>query len=158
MSVNLSNTTPAAPAGSTLVTWQTDGAGNVTGYVTSAVELTGNAFNGTAQSANIASTALIVGPTAGVYRVAAYIIVTTVDAVSSTLPKITLSWNDADNGQAQTLDLTATQAGNLLTTFAQGDAFLSIGASANLSFSTSGYLSNTPAAMKYAIHIRIEAL
>jgi hypothetical protein len=33
MSTNLSNTTPAAPGGSTNVTWQADGSGNVSAYV-----------------------------------------------------------------------------------------------------------------------------
>lgn len=158
MSVNLSNTTPAAPAGSTNVKFQTDGSGNVSAYITSAVELTGDGFDGTNQSANIPLTTLITTPTNGVYRVAAYIIVTTADGASSTLPKITLSWNDQGNGQPQTLDLTTTQTGNTLTTLQQGDAFLSIGSSAALQFQTSGYASGTPATMKYAIHIRVEQL
>ena len=158
MSVNLSNTTPAAPAGSTNVTWQTDGSGNVSAYVTSAVELTGDGFNATGQSANIALTNLVATPTTGRYRISVYLIVTTVDGASSTLPKVTLSWNDADNGQAQTMDITATQTGNLLTTFAEGDAFLSVGSSGALAFQTSGYTSGTPGTMKYAIHITVEAL
>lgn len=33
MSINLSSTTPAAPAGARNVTFQTDGAGNVSGYI-----------------------------------------------------------------------------------------------------------------------------
>lgn len=158
MSINLSNTTPAAPAGSTNIKFQTDGAGNVSAYITSAVELTGNGFDATAQTANIVSTPLIVGPTTGRYRISAYLIVTTVATTSSTLPKVTISWNDADNGQAQTLDLTATQSGNLLTTFAQGDAFLNVSNSANLNFVTSGYASVGATAMQYAIHIRVEQL
>lgn len=158
MSVNLSDTTPAAPAGSTNVKFQTDGSGNVSAYITSAVELTGNAFDATAQTANIGTTTLITSPTTGRYRISAYIIVTTVDGASSTLPKITLSWNDADNGQPQTFDITPTNSGNTLNTFQFGDAFLSIGSSANVNFATSGYASGTPATMQYAIHITVEAL
>jgi len=158
MSVNFSNTTPAAPSGSTNVTFQTDGSGNVSAYITSAVELTGNGFDGTLQSADISLTDLITSPTDGLYRVTAYIIVTTVDGASSTLPKITMSWNDQDNGQAQTFDITPTNSGNLLTTFEQSDAFLSISSSGPLQFQTSGYASGTPATMQFAIHIRVEQL
>ena len=158
MSINLSDTTPAAPAGSTNVKFQTDGAGNVSAYITSAVELTGDGFNATAQIANIALTNLAATPTTGRYRVSAYIVVTTVATTSSTLPKITLSWNDADNGQTQTLDITATNTGNTLQTFAQGDAFLNVGSSGALAFQTSGYASVGATAMAFAIHIVVEAL
>ena len=158
MSVNFSDTTPAAPAGSTNVAWQTDGSGNVSGYVTSAVELTGNGFDATAQTADIAATDLITSPTAGRYRVSAYIIVTTVDGASSTLPEIDLSWDDADNGTSQTLTLTPTNTGNLQTTFEYNDAFVSVGSSAALQFSTTGYASGTPATMQFAIHITVEKL
>lgn len=157
MSINFSNTTPAAPTGSVNAQFQTDGSGNVSFYVPkSAAELTG--YNNTAQTANIASTALVTSPTAGRYRVSVYIVVTTAATTSSTLPKVTVTWNDADNGQAQTLDLTATNSGNALTTFAQGAALLNVGASANLNFSTSGYASTGATAMQYAIHITVEAL
>ncbi|SRR6266496_1318494 len=158
MSVNLSSTVPAAPSGATNIVWQKDGAGNVSAYTTSAVELTGNGFDATAQVADIASTDLITTPTAGRYRVSAYIIVTTVDGASSTLPKITLAWDDADNGQPQTFDITATSAGNALTTLKFGDAFISVGASSPLQFSTSGYASGTPSTMQFAIHITVESL
>lgn len=158
MSVNLSNTVPAAPAGSTNVKWQTDGSGNVSAYITSAVELTGNGFDATAQAANIASTNLIAVPVSGRYRVSAYIVVTQAATTSSVLPSITLSWNDADNGQAQTLVLTPTNAGNVLTTSQFNDAFLSIGASAPLSFSTASYASVGATPMQFAIHITVESL
>ncbi len=158
MSINFSNTTPAAPTGKTLVTFQTDGSGNMSAYIAAAVELTANGFDATAQTANIGSTTLITTPVSGRYRISAYIIVTTVDGASSTLPSIVLSWNDVDNGQAQTFTLTPTNAGNLQTTFQSNDAFLSIGSSAALSFSTTGYTSGTPATMQYAIHIVVEAL
>jgi hypothetical protein len=158
MSVNLSSTTPAAPAGSTNVTFQTDGSGNVSAYISSAVELTGNGFDATAQTADIGTTSLITSPTAGRYRVSAYIIVTTVDGASSTLPSIVLTWNDADNGAAQTLALTPTNAGNTTTTYEYNDAFVSLDVSAPLAFSTTGYASGTPATMQFAIHITVEKL
>jgi hypothetical protein len=156
MSVNFSDTTPAAPAGSTNVKFQTDGSGNVSAYVSSAVELTGNGFDATAQTADIGTTSLITTPTEARYRVSGYIIVTLV-GTTSTLPSIVLNWNDSDNGQAQTFTLTPTDAGNALTTVHFNDAFLNVDESAALSFSTTGYASSgTP--MQYAIHITVERL
>ncbi len=137
---------------------QTDGAGNVSANGTSAVELVSNGFNATGQTANIGATSLIASPTAGRYRVSVYIIVTTVDGASSTLPSIVLTWADP-SGQAQSKTFTATTpTGNSLTTFDSDDAFISLGASAPLAFSTTGYTSGTPATMQYAIHIVVEAL
>jgi hypothetical protein len=158
MSVNLSNTTPPPPAGSTNVKFQTDGSGNVSAYVTSAVELTGNGFDATVQAANIAVTNLVAVPVSGRYRISAYIVVTQAATTSSVLPSISLQWNDADNGQAQTLVLTPTNAGNLLTTMQFNDAFLSVGASAPLSFSTASYASTGGTPMQFAIHITVESL
>jgi hypothetical protein len=159
MSVNLSDSTPAALAGSTNVVWQTDGAGNVSGSMPTGVALAGSGFNATVQSANISATDLVPAPAADTrYRVSGYVVVTTVDGASSTLPKIVLTWNDADNGQAQSVDLTATSTGNTLATFKFGVAFLSVDVSAALSFSTTGYASGTPTTMKYAIHIVVEKL
>jgi hypothetical protein len=158
MSVNLSNTTPAAPSGSTNVTFQTDGSGNVSAYVTSATELTGNGADLTAQTADVSPTDLITAPVAGRYRVSVYIIVTTADGASSTLPKVTLTWVDADNGAGQSFDVTPTNSGNVLTSAEFDDTFVSAGPSSPLSFSTSGYASGTPATMQFALHITVEKL
>ena len=157
MSVNLSNTTPAAPAGGTNITWQTDGSGNVSGYTQSAVELVGDGVDLTAQTANVGPNTLVTTPS-GYYRISAYIVVTTVDGASSTLPSLTITWNDKDNGQAQSFDLTPTNAGNLLTTLEQSDMVVSAGSSASIDYETSGYASGTPATMQYAVHIRVEQL
>ncbi len=158
MSVNLSSSTPAPPSGSTLVQWQTDGSGNVSAYFTSAVELVGDGFDATAQTADIGSTTLIPSPTPGRYRVSGYIIVTTVDGGGSTLPSIILTWNDADNGQTQTFTLTPTDSHDDLLHPQFNDAFLNVGNSGSIDFSTSGYASTTPAKMQFAIHITLEAL
>src|SRR5208282_6552675 len=100
MSINLSNTTPAAPTGATNITWQSDGAGNVSGYIQSAVELVGDSVDLTAQTADIGPNTLVTTPN-GYYRISAYIIITTIDSTSSTLPSVVLNWNDKDNGQGQ---------------------------------------------------------
>jgi hypothetical protein len=157
MSVNLSNTTPAAPSGSTNVTFQTDGSGNVSAYVTTSTELTADGVDTTGLSANVGATDLVVSPS-GKYRISGYIIVTTVDGASSTLPSIVISWNDFNNGQGQTLTLTPTSTGNVLTTYEQADCFINANVSANIQYSTTGYASGTPATMKYALHITVEKL
>jgi hypothetical protein len=159
MSVNLSNTTPAAPTGGTNITWQTDGSGNVSGYTQSAVELVGDGIDLTAQTANVGPATLVTTPN-GFYRISAYIIITTVDGTSSTLPSVVLTWNDANNGQGQTLTLTpsSTNTPDLLTIYEQNDSIINAGSSATIDYSTSGYASNTPAKMQYALHIRVEQL
>lgn len=52
MSVNLSASTPAAPAGNTNVTWQADGEGNISGYVPDAtsIELQTNGVDNASQT------------------------------------------------------------------------------------------------------------
>ena len=159
MAVNISSTVPAAPAGSTNVTYQTDGSGNISGYVpTAATELTADSVNLTGQGANIGSTDLITSPLAGLYRVSAYIIVTTADGVSSTLPSVVISWTDQNNtSTSESLTLTATQSGDSLTTHAQGTGVISSKASA-ITYSTTSYASNTASKMKYALRLRVESL
>lgn len=159
MSVNFSSTIPAAPSGKSLVTWQTDGAGNVSGYVpTSSATKTG--VDLTNQSANISATTLLATTASGQYRVGGYIIVTTVDGASSTLPTVTLTWTDADNttGQTKTLAVAAAPTGNSLTTFGNGILQVNARTGTNIQYATSSYASGTPAAMKYALHLTIEAL
>jgi hypothetical protein len=157
MSVNLSSTIPAAPAGGTNVIFQTDGQGNVSAYIQSATELIGDGVDLTAQTADIGPNTLVTTPN-GYYRISAYLIVTTVDGASSTLPKLTITWNDLDSGHGQSFDITPTNTGNLLTTLEQSDMIVSAGSSATLDYATSGYTSGTPATMKFAIHIRVEQL
>jgi hypothetical protein len=159
MSVNISNTTPAAPAGNQLITFQTDGSGNVTGYVPQAATLvTASSVDLTGQGANISATNLVASPSTGMYKVTAYIIVTTVDAVSSTLPSVVITWTDPDNSTSQSLTLTATSTGNTLTTYKNASAPINVFSGAAIQYSTTGYLSNTASQMKYALHIRVEAM
>jgi hypothetical protein len=159
MAVNFSSSTPAAPAGKVNVTYQTDGSGNVSAYVPAASTLvTASNIDLTAQTANVAAANLIASPTSGVYKVSAYIVVTTVAGVSSTLPSVVLTWTDQNSGQAQTLTLTPTNAGNTLTTYQQAVAVLSASNAAAIQYSTTGYASNAASVMQYALHIRIEQM
>jgi len=158
MSINLNRTSPAAPAGSTNIKFQSDVSGNVSGYVpTPAALLTASNVDSTGNTANIGSTTLLAVSTAGIYRISAYIIVTTVDGASSTLPKVTISWTDQDNSQTQSFDITPTNSGNLQTTLEEGSLIVDA-AVANISYATSGYASGTPAIMTYALHLRIEQM
>ena len=158
MAINLNDNLPAAPAGSTNVNWQRDPSGNVSAYVTTSVELTPDNIDLTAQVADIAATNLVALPVAGVYRVSAYIIVTTPDGATSTLPAVILTWADQDNNVAQSLTMSPTNAGNLTTTYEQSDVVISVNAATAIQYSTSGYTSGTPATMQYALHIRVELL
>lgn len=158
MSINLNNSTPAAPAGSTNVTWQKDTSGNVSAYVTVAPELTGDNVDLTAQAANISATTIVATPAPGLYRVAGYISVSQAASSSSTLPSIVLAWTDQDSGQLMSLTLTPTNAGNVLTTVQENDAILSVNSSTDIQFSTTGYASSGGTPMQYSIHMRVEAL
>ena len=155
MAINLNNTTPAAPASNQNVLWQQDGSGNVSAYLPNTTQQ----FPGvdlTTQAANIAATTLLATPSAGVYRVSAYIIVTQVATTSSTMPSVVITWTDKDNTTAQTLTLTATSTGNALTTFAQAMAVLDATSGSNIQYSTTGYVSSGATPMQYALHLRIE--
>lgn len=159
MSINFSNTTPAAPSGKTLITFQTDGQGNFSGYTSTATELIGDGVDLTGQTADVGSATLVASPANGLYRISITIIVTVVDGASSTLPDVVITYADQDNGQTQTLTLVpSTPNGNTLTTLAEGDMIVSAGSTANITYATSGYASGTPNTMTFALHIRVEAM
>ena len=153
MSINLNATTPSAPAGTVNIAWQVDGTGNVSANVPKGTSQVAT-VDSTAQTANIAATTLLAVTASGLFRVSGTIIVTSV-GTTSTMPKVTLLWTDADNSTAQTLDVTATSAGNVLTTFAQFTTVIDAKTGTNIQYQTSGYAS-TGSAMQYALHVRGE--
>lgn len=157
MAINLNNTTPAAPAGSTNILWQEDTSGNVSAYTSSAGIITASSVDLTGQTANIAGTNLITSPTAGCYRISVYIAVTTRGGSSATLPATVFTWNDQQSGQAMSLTLTPTNTGDALTSFQDAVGFISANTSA-IQYSTTGYVSAGSPAMQYALHIRIEQM
>lgn len=113
----------------------------------------------TAQTANIGSTTLYAVPStgAGLYRISAYWIVTSV-GTTSTLPSLVLGWTDRDNSTAQsTTTAPGTPTGNTLTTLAGLSSVISAKASTNLTYQTTNYAS-TGSAMQYALRIKVEAL
>lgn len=160
MATNFNDTTPAAPSNGVNVKWQTDGSGNNSAYIPAvAQEIVSASLDLTAQSANITTATLYTPSASGLYRVSAYIIVTTVastGAGTSTLPSVTIGWTDKDNSTAQTLVLTPTNAGNLLTTYQQASCVIDALTAVAITYATGSYASNTASQMQYALHIRIE--
>lgn len=112
----------------------------------------------TGLTADVASATLLAVTATGRYSITGYIVVTTADGVASTLPKITISWTDADNATLQSFDLTPTSAGNTLTTLKQADMVVSALTGNDITYATSGYVSVTPATMTYALHLTIQKL
>src|SRR5271157_611557 len=142
MSINLNDIVPVAPAGKTNVTWSKDGSGNVSASVpTSAIEVTVSSIDLLAQGANISATDLVAAGAvvAGLYRVTVFIIVTRAATSSSTMPKVTITWTDKDNSTPQTFDVTASNAGNLLTTFAQGSLILDAKTAVAVQYATASF-------------------
>lgn len=157
MAINLNRTTPAAPAGSVNVKFQSDASGNVSGYVPgSASVLPG--IDTTGLTADVATATLFAVTATGMYRVTGYIVETTPDGASSTLPTIDITWADADTSVAITRSITATKTGNTTGTYDLGTCSFNALAANNISYATNGYVSGTPATMTYAIHLTIEQL
>lgn len=129
---------------------------------------TGSAAVGlTGLTANVASTPIspkldpVIWSTGGAYRASCYVIETTADAASSTLPACNVIFTDADTGNAHTVALTATNTGNAVDDIGAGTTTLPWGtfhpkASTTISYSTSSYASGTAATMTYAVHFRLE--
>ena len=157
MSINFNKTLPAAPAGSTNVTFQNDGAGNMSAYVSTPNALPASTINLTAQVADISAANLVATPTAGLYRISAYIVVTQASGTTSLLPAIVITWQDQDGGTSQSLTLTPTNAGNVLTDYEEAVGIVSANTSA-IQYATSGYASVGSPVMKFAIRIRVESL
>lgn len=160
MSVNFNNTTPAAPAGSTNVSWQGDVSGNISAYTSTSASVK-PPVDLTAQAANIGATTLLAVTASGAYRVSGYIVVTQVPSTSSTLPKLTITWTDSNNSTGETFDLTATVAGgpaNALTDFKQGVMVFNAKTGTNIQYATSGYASVGGTPMQYALSLRLEAI
>lgn len=157
MSINLNDSIPAAPAGSTNVKWAEDTSGNVSAYTSGAPVITTSSVDLTGRVANIGGTNLIASPTAGCYRISVYIAVTTAGGSSSTLPATVFTWNDQQSGYAMSLTLTPTNSGDSLGTFQDAVGFISANTSA-IQYSTTGYVSAGSPQMAYALHIRIEQM
>jgi len=113
------------------------------------------------QNDNIAATTLFDSKASMLVRVTVYRVLTTVDAVSSTLPQVTIGWTDADNSTALTVTVVTTNAGNTKATFgtsSQGSIVINKKGGVDVTYATTGYLSNTANAMQYSLYITVEEL
>jgi len=91
-------------------------------------------------------------------RIIACLKTTTLDAVSCTLPKLTLSWTDADSGASLSQDITATVAATSSQVQSNGQILIKAQAGIAITFVTSGYVSHTANQMIYGINVAVEAL
>ncbi|PYU66606.1 MAG: hypothetical protein DMG49_21605 [Acidobacteria bacterium] len=126
----------------------------------------------TNQNANQGASTFYTTPSsggAGMYRVSAYVVLTTVDAVSSTLPNVQIVFTDQNTNTTITMDATPILAGagmgqtaaltnNTVGTAVSGVIAISVGGGTVIQYQTAGYASNTPGTMKYAMHLKLEAL
>lgn len=116
-------------------------------------------YDAVTQQANIVtSTVLYSVPSsgAGLYYLRIYVVVTQAATTSSTLPQVVCNYTDQDSSTAQSAFLGATNTGNTIGTFTQSSgATMSVKASTNITFGTSGYGSTGATQMQYAIHVRL---
>ena len=111
------------------------------------------------QNASISSAVTIDTPAvSSLRRISAVLKTTSADGTSSTLPKLTLAWTDADSGGSMSQDVTATAATDSTANQSNGTIIVNAKAGVAITFTTSGYLSNTGGKMKYAINVSVEAL
>lgn len=118
-------------------------------------------FNAVVQAGNIAATTIYaIPPTGGgLYRVAAYAVVTQAATTSSTLPNVGVLWTDNDSNVALSANtVTPTNSANALGAFGNGDIVIDAKGATNIQFQTSNYASVGATPMQYAVHLRIEYL
>jgi hypothetical protein len=137
-------------------------------YAQGPASATGAASVGlTGQTANVASTPIspaldpVIWNRGGMYRASCYVIETTADAASSTLPACNVIFTDADTGNSHTVALTATSTANTVDTIGAGTTGLPWGSfhpkkGTAISYSSSSYASGTAATMQYSLHFRLE--
>jgi hypothetical protein len=120
----------------------------------------------TAQSAAIAPTTFLNPPLTRLYRISAYLKVTTVDATSSTLGPVTIAYTDGTDSVAQSnIMLMADETGaavtsnSINTTVSVLTGSMIVWVAAGTSFQWAvGYASNVPGTMIYEVHMKLEAM
>jgi hypothetical protein len=166
MSVNLSNSTPAAPTGATNVLWQTDGSGNISGYVSGSASVVTNTVLPILQPTltanyNAGSAQTIYTPSAvTVLRVnwsQAIVVAATTGAATSTFPSLTLSWTDV-GGITRTQTLVPTSTANTTAVQSQGVTVIYTNNSGPVAVTSASYASNTASQMQYALTVFAEIL
>lgn len=164
MSVNLNPTTPAAVAGNTNVVFQTDGSGNISGYVPTAASVAA-AVNLTAQVAAITTTTLYAVPADGLYRVSAYAKITTASDTSSVLggaAGFQLTWTDPTDSTTPTVTISDQSSqvlnGNTTTTVYVTSTPIAAKASTNIQYAFGYTDGGIVTHMAYKLSIKVESL
>jgi hypothetical protein len=120
----------------------------------------------TAQTTALGPTSLINPPLTRMYRLSAYLKVTTVDATSSTLGPLTITYTDGSDSVAQSnIMLMADQtgaavtsnSGNTTVSTLNGSMVIWVAAGGPIQYSI-GYASNVPGTMAYEVHLKLEAM
>lgn len=124
----------------------------------------------TGLTANVAAATLYSVPSSGegMYRVSAYVVLTTAGSISSTLPNVQVVYTDKDSNASVTLDATPVlgaaglgQTGaltaNTVGTVDAGVVAIYVKASTTIQYQTVNYAS-VAAGMTYALHIKLEAM
>lgn len=124
----------------------------------------------TAQSANLGPSTLYAVPASGqgLYRVSAYVVLTTAGSISSVLPNVQIVYTDPDTNTSITIDATpilgvagigqtGALSANTVGTAASGVIVVSVKLSTTIQYQTVNYAS-VAAGMQYAIHLKLEAL
>jgi hypothetical protein len=169
MSVNFNATTPAAIAGTTNVVFQTDGSGNISGYVpTSSSVAFSDLESALSANYNSGSAKTIFTPTAPTaLRITATEFSTNIPT-GATLPSLTLGWTDA-GGTMKTLALFSSTssvsaagvyATNYAATTASGgiQAVIYTNSSTAVTVTSASYAAGSGTALTYALAITAEAL
>lgn len=124
----------------------------------------------TAQSTNLGPSTLYAVPASGqgLYRISAYVVLTTAGSVSSVLPNVQIVYTDPDTNTSITIDATpilgvagigqtGALSANTVGTAASGVIVVSVKLSTTIQYQTVNYAS-VAAGMQYAIHLKLEAL
>jgi hypothetical protein len=159
LSVNFSNTTPTAVAGGTNILWQTDGSGNISGYVPSGAAVVFSTLQPTLTANYNAGSAmtLFTPSVAGAYRISVSQAIQIAAGTSSTFPSLTLSWTDVGS-VARTKQLVATSATNTTAVESDTSVVIYTNNSTAVQVTSASYASNPASAMTYALTIVAEAL
>lgn len=124
----------------------------------------------TAQSANLGPSTLYAVPASGqgLYRISAYVVLTTAGSVSSVLPNVQIVYTDPDTNTSITIDATpilgaagigqtGALSANTVGTVVSGVIVVNAKLSTTIQYQTVNYAS-VAAGMQYAIHLKLEAL
>ena len=168
MAINLNNTTPAAPAGSTNVLWQEDVSGNVSAYSPTSASVI-NKIDLTAQTAAVSATNLVALPATARYRISAYLKVTTAattGAGTSTLGGVTITYSDGTDSISQSVVMqmqtqagasATTNSGNTTTSVLSGELVIYAATGTAIQYAIA-YASNTAAQMVFEAHLAAEQI